>query len=408
MKKPNYSRLALAALVASLLPAQAALAQKLSDDKVRIGVLSDLSGVYEDTAGKGSVEAARMAIEDFGGKVLGKPIELVGGDHQNKADVGGVLARTWYERDGVDAIFDVNNTSVAVAVANQARERNKILLLTGTASVAMTNENCAPTSVHYVYDTYAMAKGAAQGMASRGPGKSWFVLGTDYAFGRAMTANITEFVNASGGKVVGTVYHPLNSSDFSSFILQAQTSKADVVALANAAGDTINAIKSASQFGLTQNQTLVPLLMFINDVHSLGLKLTQSMTFATGFYWDRTPETRAWSRRYFERMKKMPSMIQAGTYSAVTTYLKAVTAAGTDEGLAVAAKLKSLPINDFFATNGKIRADGRMIHDMYLAQVKKPEESQYPWDYYKIVANVPGDQAFQPLSQSKCSLVTKP
>lgn len=381
-----------------------AAAQKVSDGKVRIGVLSDMSTLYADTAGKGSAEAARMAIEDFGGKVLGTPIELVSGDHQNKPDIGASLARSWYDRDGVDAIFDVNNSSVAVAVGNLARERNKMLVLTGTASVAMTNEHCGPTSVHYVYDTYALANGAAQGMSSLGV-KSWYVIGTDYAFGKAMAANITEFVGASGGKVVGSVFHPLNASDFSSFLLQAQASKADAIALANATSDTVNTIKTARQFGITKNQVVVPLLMFINDVHALGLQEAQDMTFTSGFYWDRTPETRAWSRRYFERMKKMPSMIQAGTYSAVTTYLKAIQAAGTDDGATVAAKMKELPINDFFAKGGKIRVDGRMVHDMYLVQVKKPAESKYPWDYYKVVSTIPGDQAFQPLAQSKCSLV---
>ena len=283
---------------ASLLAPAAAQgsAGKLSDDKVRIAVLSDMSGLYADTAGKGSAEAARMAIEDFGGQVLGKPIELLMGDHQNKADIGASLARGWYDRDGVDAIVDLNNSAVAVAVGNLARERNKMLLLTGTASVAMTNEHCGPTSIHYVYDTYAMANGAAQGMLGRGA-KSWFVVGTDYAFGKAMAANITEFVTSSGGKVLGSVFHPLNASDFSSFMLQAQSSKADAIALANATSDTVNSIKSAREFGITKNQAVVPLLMFINDVHSLGLKEAQDMTFATAFYWDRTPETRAWSRR---------------------------------------------------------------------------------------------------------------
>ncbi|MBI5257801.1 MAG: ABC transporter substrate-binding protein [Burkholderiales bacterium] len=399
-------RMALAA-TAALLATLPAVAQKVSDDKLRIGVLTDLSGLYSDTAGKGSAEAAKMAIEDFGGKVLGKPIELVTGDHQNKADIGGSLARTWYDRDGVDAIFDVNNSAVAVAVANLARERSKMLVMTGTASVAMTNEHCGPTSVHYVYDTYALANGAAHGMAGRGI-KSWYVVATDYAFGKALAANITEFAGAIGGKVIGTTYHPLNASDFSSFMLQAQSSKADAIALANATSDTVNAIKTARQFGIHKNQAVVPLLMFINDVHALGLQEAQDMTFASGFYWDRTPETRAWSRRYFERMKKMPSMIQAGTYSAVTSYLKAVAAAGTDEGGAVAAKMKALPIKDFFAQNGRVRADGRMVHDMYLVQVKKPAESNHPWDYYKVLATIPGDKAFQPLAKSKCPLITKP
>lgn len=381
-----------------------AMAQKFTDEKVRIAVLSDMSTLYADTAGKGSVEAARMAIEDFGSKVLGKSIELVSGDHQNKADIGATLARAWYDRDGVDAIFDINNSSVAVAVGNLARERNKMVILTGTASISMTNENCGPTSVHYVYDTYALANVAAKGMASKGA-KNWYVIGTDYAFGKAMAASLTEFVEASGGKVVGSVFHPLNNNDFSSYLLQAQASKADTIGLANATSDTVNTIKTARQFGITEKQSVVPMLMFINDVHALGLQEGQGMKFASGFYWDRTPESRTWSHRYFQRMKKMPSMIQAGTYSAVTTYLKAIQAAGTDDGATVSAKMKELPINDFFAQGGKIRADGRMVHDMYLVQVKKPADSKYPWDYYNVISTIPGDQAFQPLSKSKCSLV---
>ena len=390
------------ALAASALPG--AWAQSL-DGKIKIGVLSDMSGLYADTAGAGSVEAARMAIADFGGQVLGKPIELVTADHQNKADIGATAARGWFDRDGVDAIVDINNSSVAGALINLARERNKVLLMTGTASVGITNEQCSPTGVHYVYDTYAMANGAINGVMAQGK-KDWYVVAVDYAFGKAMANSVNEFVTEGGGKVVGTVYHPLNASDFSSFLLQAQSSKASVIALANATSDTVNSIKTAQQFGISPKQTIVPQLMFINDVHALGLNLGQGMVLATAFYWDRTPETRTWSRRYFEKMKKMPSMIQAGGYSAVMHYLKAVQAAGTDDGAKVAAKMKELPINDFFAQGGKIRADGRMVHDMYLVQIKKPSESKSPWDYYHVLATIPGDQAFQPLSKSKCPLVT--
>ena len=390
------------ALAASALPS--AWAQSL-DGKIKIGVLSDMSGLYADTAGAGSVEAARMAIADFGGQVLGKPIELVTADHQNKADIGATAARGWFDRDGVDAIVDINNSSVAGALINLARERNKVLLMTGTASVGITNEQCSPTGVHYVYDTYAMANGAIKGVMAQGK-KDWYVVAVDYAFGKAMANSVNEFVTEGGGKVVGTVYHPLNASDFSSFLLQAQSSKASVIALANATSDTVNSIKTAQQFGISPKQTIVPQLMFINDVHALGLNLGQGMVLATAFYWDRTPETRTWSRRYFEKMKKMPSMIQAGGYSAVMHYLKAVQAAGTDDGAKVAAKMKELPINDFFAQGGKIRADGRMVHDMYLVQIKKPSESKSPWDYYHVLATIPGDQAFQPLSKSKCPLVT--
>ena len=392
------------AICASSAAVTPAIAQRVSDDRVRIGVLSDMSGQNSDGSGKGSVEAARMAIEDFGGKVLGKPIELVSGDHQNKADVGATLARIWFDHDGVDAVVDVNNSAVAIAVVNVARERNRVVLLTGPGSTAMTNEHCAETSIHYVYDTYAVAKAVVTGVLKQGK-MDWYVVAVDYAFGKALAAAVEQFVNEGGGTIVGQVRHPINTTDFAPFMLQAQASKASVIALANATGDTINAIKTASQFGITANQTIVPQLLFINDVHAMGLPLAQGMIIATAFYWDRTPESRAWSRRYFERMKKMPSMIQAGAYSAVLSYLKAIDAAGTDDGRAVAAKLKELPINDFFARGGKVRTDGRMVHDMYLVQVKNPKESSYPWDYYKVLATIPGDQAFQPLEKSTCPLV---
>ena len=376
----------------------------VSDDVVRIGVLSDMSGLYADTAGRGSVESARMAVQDFGGKVLGKKIEVVWADHQNKADIGSTRAREWFDREGVDLIVDINNTSVAVAVNNLARERNKLVINTGGASDILTNEHCAPTAIHYTYDSYALANGAVHGILAQGK-KDWFIVGVDYAFGKAMTSNLTEFVQAGGGKIVGSTFHPLNASDFSSFLLQAQASKAPVIALANATADTVNTIKAANEFGITRKQTMVPSLMFINDIHALGLKHGQGMVFATGFYWDRTDETRQWARRFFEKMKKMPSMIHAGAYSAVTQYLKAVQAAGTDDGLAVARRLKGEPLKDFFAQNGRVREDGRMVHDMFLVEVKKPDESRYPWDYYKVLSTIPGDQAFRPLSKSACKLV---
>ena len=378
-----------------------AQAQKISDDVVRIGVLSDMSGLYADTAGRGSIESARMAVEDFGGSVLGKKIEVVWADHQNKADVGATHARTWFDRDGVDLIINLNNTSVAVAVNNLARERSKLVMNTGGASDILTNEHCAPTAIHYTYDSYALAKGAADGILAQGK-KDWFILGVDYAFGKAMAANLTEFVQAGGGRIVGSTFHPLNASDFSSFLLQAQGSKAPVIALANATSDTVNAIKAANEFGITKSQTIVPSLMFINDIHALGLKHGQGMVFTTGFYWDRNDETRAWARRFFGKMKKMPSMIQAGDYSAVTQYLKAVQAAGTDDAQAVVKQLQGMKLSDMFAQNGRLREDGRMVHDMFLVQVKKPAESNYPWDYYKVLTTISGDQAFKPLSKSTC------
>lgn len=399
------------AVVAALLTAMIAgptLAQtpasKVTDDKVRIGVLTDLSGPYSETAGPGSVEGARMAIEDFGGKVLGKPIELVSGDHQNKPDIGVSLARRWYERDGVDAIFDVNNTSIALAINKMVETNGKIIASTGAGSIALTNEGCAHNAFHWVFDTYALANGAAEGMTRKG-GKTWYIVGVDYTFGKQMAADATASVGALGGKVLGSTYHPLNASDLSSFLLQAQASKADNIALANAGADAVNSVKTAQQFGIMKNQRVVPMLMLINDVHSIGLKDAQGTMFLEGFYWNRTPATREWSRRYFGKMKKMPSMVHAGTYSAVMHYLKAIQAAGTDDGKVVAAQMRKMPVKDFFAENGKIRDDGRMVHDMYLVQVKTPEESKEPWDYYNVVATIPGDRAFQPLSRSKCSLV---
>ena len=381
-----------------------AQAQKISDDVVRIGVLSDMSGLYADTAGRGSVEAAKRALEDFGGQVLGKKVEIVWADHQNKADVGATHARTWFDRDGVDLIVNLNNTAVAIAVNNLAREKNKLVMNTGGASDILTNEHCAPTAIHYTYDSYALANGAVRGMLAQGK-KEWFILGVDYAFGKAMSANLTEFVQAGGGKVVGSSYHPLNASDFSSFLLQAQGSKAPVIVLANATSDTVNTIKAANEFGITKGQTIVPSIMFINDIHALGLKHGQGMVFTTGFYWDRNDDTPAWARRFFGKMKKMPSMVHAGDYSAVTQYLKAVQAAGSDDAQTVVRQLRAMPLKDMFAQNGKLREDGRMVHDMFLVEVKKPAESQYPWDYYRVLATIPGDQAFKPLSKSTCKFI---
>ena len=403
----SLPRLLLATLAAGgALCGGAAQAQKISNDVVRIGVLSDMSGLYADTAGRGSVEAAKMAVADFGGQVLGKRIEVVFADHQNKADIGATHARTWFDRDGVDLIIDINNTAVAVAVNNLARERNKLVINTGGASDILTNEHCAPTAIHYTYDTYSLANGSVRGILNQGK-KDWFILGVDYAFGKAMAANVTESLQEGGGTVVGSIFHPLNASDFSSFLLQAQASKASVINLANATSDTVNTIKAAHEFGVAPKQMLVPNLLFINDVHALGLRYGQGMVLTSGFYWDRTEETRKWSRRFFEKMKKMPSMIHAGAYSAVTNYLKAVQASKSDDGATVASQLKQMPIEDFFAQNGKVREDGRMVHDMYLVQIKKPAESQYPWDYYKVLNTIPGDQAFRPLSKSTCSLVKK-
>lgn len=387
--------------------AQKAAAPKLSGDMVKIGVLTDMSGVYSDLGGQGSVTAAQMAIEDF--RTQAKPswkIELVYADHQNKADVGSNKVREWYDTQGVDMVTDVLNSAVALAVSKVTQEKNRILIDTGAASTRLTNEDCSPNTVHYVYDTYALANGPGKAITKQGK-DSWFFLTADYAFGHSLEKDTSDAVKANGGKVLGSVRHPLNASDFSSFLLQAQSSKAKVVGLANAGGDTINSIKAANEFGLTKSQTIVGLLTTIIDIHALGLPTTQGMMFTEGFYWNLNNETREWSRRFFGKHKKMPSMLHAGTYSAVMTYLKAVQATGTDDATTVMKKMKATPINDFFAKNGKIREDGRMEHDMYLVEVKKPAESKEPWDYYNIKAVIPGSEAFQPMSLSRCPLVKK-
>jgi branched-chain amino acid transport system substrate-binding protein len=365
-----------------------------------------MSGLYADIAGPGSVEAAKMAVQDFGGKVLGKPIEVLSADHQNKPDVGANKAREWYDTQGVDMIVDVPTSSVALAVAKVSAEKKRVFINSTGATTRLTNEDCTPYTVHYSYDTYALANGTGKAIVQQG-GKSWFFLTADYAFGHSLEADTTAVVKANGGEVKGAVRHPLNASDFSSFLLQAQASKAQIVGLANAGGDTINSVKAANEFGLTKNQTLAGLLMFISDVHSLGLQTAQGMMLTDAWYWDLNEETRKFGRRFFEKMKRMPSFAQAGVYSGVLTYLKAVQAAGTDDADKVMVELKKLKINDMFAKNGYIRQDGRMVHDMYLMQVKKPSESKYPWDYYNVKAIIPAEQAFQPLSKSTCPLIKK-
>jgi branched-chain amino acid transport system substrate-binding protein len=379
---------------------------ELSDNVLKIGVLNDQSGTYSDLSGKGSVEAVKMAVEDFGGKVLGKPIEVVSADHQNKPDIGASIVNEWIDVGKVDMVIDLPTTSVCLAVQEICKNKNRIDIISTGASVILTNKNCSPTGFHWTYDNYALAKGTGLAMVKDG-GTTWFFITADYAFGHDLEKTTSEAVIKAGGKVLGSVSHPFPNNDFSSFLLQAQASGAKVIGLANAGGDTINAIKQASEFGITPKQSLAGLLMFITDVHSLGLKTTQNMYLTTGFYWDRNDETRAWSKRFFEKKNRMPTMVQAGDYSAIYHYLKAVKAAGTDDTKAVMAKMKATPVNDFFAKNGKIRDDGRMVHDMYLAQVKTPGESKYAWDYYNIRQVIPGDQAFLPLSKSKCPLVKK-
>lgn len=391
-------------LVFALLFAPTAYGQ-ISGDVVKIGVLTDMAGVYSDISGEGSVVAARMAVEDFGGTVAGKPIVLLSADHQNKADIAATKAREWIDVDGVDMIGDLVTSSVAIAVYEVGRQKNRVTIVSGAATSRLTNELCSPVGLHWVYDTYALAVGTAKALLQEG-GDSWFFLTVDYAYGHSLEADVTRVVEAGGGKVLGSIRHPFPTADFSSFLLQAQASGAEIIGLANAGQDTITSIKQAREFGITQaGQRLAGLLVFLSDVHALGREAAQGLLLTTGFYWDLDEETRAWSRRFFARVGRMPTMVQAGVYSSTLHYLRAVEAAGSDEAGAVVAKMKELPVRDFFAKNGYVRTDGRMVHDMYLAEVKNPEEASGPWDYYTIRRTIPGEQAFRPLSESQCPLV---
>jgi branched-chain amino acid transport system substrate-binding protein len=378
---------------------------QISDDVVKIGVLTDLSSWGRDNSGPGSVVAAQMAVEEFGPTVLGKKIEIVSADHQMKTDVGVQIAREWFDKDKVDAIADIPNSGIAIAIHNLARERNKIALLSGPGASSLTNELCSPNTVHFSYDTYALSKVTTSAVMNEG-GKSWFFVTADYAFGHQLEKDATEFINKLGGKVLGSVRHPTNTADFSSFILQAQSSKADVVAFANAGQDTDNAIKQSGEFGLVQGgQKLVGLLMFDTDVHAVGLKAAQGTYMTTASYWNMDDKTRAWSKKFYARTNVMPTMIHTGVYGSVLHYLKAIKAAGTDDPAKVMAKMRELPIDDVFVHGGKLRKDGRVIRDMYLARVKKPSESKEPWDYLDIVKTIKGEDAFRPVSESKCPLL---
>ena len=378
-------------------------AAQISGDVVRIGLITDLSGVYIDIDGQGGVEAIKMAIADFGGSVNGKKIELITADHQNKADIAASKAREWFDQQGVDMLIGGTNSGTSLAMAKVAGEKKKTFIAVGGATARLTNEECTPYTIHYAYDTVALAKGTGSAIVKNG-GKSWYFLTADYAFGASLEKDTSDIVKANGGTVVGSVKHPLGASDFSSFMLQAQASKAQILGLANAGGDTINSIKAANEFGINKTMKLAGLLMFINDVHALTLQVTQGMYLTDGWYWDMNQETRDWSKRYFAKMKRMPSMLQAADYSATTQYLNAVKASGTDDPDKVIAQMHKTKINDFFAKNGTIRPDGRMVHDMYLMEVKKPSESKYPWDYYKVVQTIPGEQAWTTKAESKCAL----
>jgi len=379
-------------------------AQTISDDVVKIGVLTDMSSLYADATGKGSVAAVQMAVADYGGKVKGKAVEVVYADHQNKPDVGVSIARNWYDNEKVDAIFDVPTSSVALPISALTREKNKININSGGGSSDITGRACSPNTVHWTYDTYALSNVAGKAMVKAGE-DTWFFVTADYAFGQALERDAAAVVTSNGGKVLGDVRAPLNSSDFSSFLLQAQASKAKVIGLANAGGDTTNALKQAAEFGIMPGQKMTALLMEITDVHALGAKATQGLIVTDAFYWDRDDESRAFSKRFYDKVGHMPTMIQAGLYSATMHYLKAIEAIGTDEAPKVMEQMRKMPINDFFAKNGKIRIDGRMVHDMYLFEVKRPEESKGEWDLYKLIATVPGDEAFRPLDKGGRPLV---
>jgi branched-chain amino acid transport system substrate-binding protein len=394
-------------LVASMvigLGAAGAYAQSNSGP-VRIGMITDMSSLYADIDGPAGTEMVKWAVQDFGGKVLGRPIEVLTADHQNKADVASSKAREWMDKDNLAMLVGGTNSGTALAMSKVAAEKKRPFLAVGPGSARLTNEDCTPFTVHYAYDTVSLAKVAGTALIKAGY-KSWFFLTADYAFGQSLENDAAAVVKANGGTVVGSVKHPLNASDFSSFLLQAQASKAQILAMANAGGDFTNAMKAAKEFGITKTMKVAGLLVFINDVHSLGLSNTEGLQLADSWYWNQDDASRKFAKRFFDKYKRMPSSLQAADYSVTTNYLKAVQAAGTTEGDKVMTALKSMKINDFY-NKGQIRADGRMIHDMYLFQVKSPKESTTPWDYYKVIAKVPGDQAFTPIAQSKCSLIKK-
>jgi len=405
MLKKLFAGTATVALTAGVLTG-AAQAQ-ISGDVVKIGVLTDKSGLYADVAGEGAVVAAQMAVEEFGGKAAGKPVQVISADHQNKADISSNIARQWFDTDGVDAIADLVTSSTALAVQEVARDKGKVTLVSGAATSRLTGDACSPTGFHWAYDTYALAVGTGRAVVRNG-GKSWFFITADYAFGHSLEADVTREVKALGGEIKGSVRHPLNSSDFSSYLLQAQGSGAQVIGLANAGTDTTNSIKQAAEFGITQaGQSLAGLLLFISDVDALGLQTAQGLVLTTGFYWDLDDETRAWSAKYEQKTGKKPTMVQAGVYSSVLHYLKAIDAAGTDDGLKVANKMKELPVKDMFARNAKLLPNGRLAHDMYLAKVKQPSQSKGRWDYYDIVTTIPAAEAYQKPEESGCPFTKK-
>jgi branched-chain amino acid transport system substrate-binding protein len=409
MKRFPYGKIGLAATVAAIaFPTGAQEAgARISDGIVRIGVLTDISGPFMDNVGRGSIVATEIAIDEFAGKVLGYPIQMVSADHQNKADVGATRVREWFDRDKVDVVTELGNSSVALAAMRIAETKRRMTIVTGAGAVRISNEDCTPTNLQWVYDTYALAKVGTQSIVRKGA-KNWYYLTADYAFGHSLENDGKQFIEAAGGKVLGSSRYPFPASDFSSFILKAQASKANAVAIATAGLDLQNAIKQGKEFGFVERgQQVVAMLMSIVDVNSIGLKDASGMMFAESFYWNIDDSSRKFARKFFEKTKRMPTALQAGQYSATLNYLRAIEKAKSDDVADVMKQLKSMPIQDAFAKNGKVRDDGKMVHDMYLVQVKKPQESKAPWDYYSVVETVPGDKAFQPLSESKCPLVKK-
>ncbi|MFL1407182.1 ABC transporter substrate-binding protein [Marinobacter sp. M1N3S26] len=401
--KTGITTVAAAAAVSLPMAASA----ELSDDVLKIGVLSDMSGVYKTLEGPGAVVAAEMAVEDFGGSIMGTPIEIVSADHQNKADIAASTAREWIDDDEVDMLTALDNSSVALAVQGLASERKVITMNTGAGTTALTEEQCTPYGIHYVYDTHALPVGTATAMVKNG-GEKWFFLTADYAFGHSLRDNTGAVVKELGGEVVGSIEHPLSTNDFSSYLLQAQSSGAEVIGLANAGQDTVNAIKQANQFQIVQGgQKLAGMLVFITDVHSMGLDIAQGLQFTTAFVWNQDEEALEWSNRFYERHGAMPTMVQAGVYSAVSNYLKAVDDVGTDDSDAVRAKLGEMELNDFFVKNGKIAPNGSMLHDMFLVEVKSPDESESEWDLLEVVSRIPADQAYITMEETKCSLVNQ-
>ena len=393
----NKKLTALALAIGALTLVTAAQAQ----EKVKIGFFTDMSSLYSDVEGKGGVTAIQMAIDDFGGKVLGQPIELMSADHQNKPDIAASKAREWIDTQGVTLLFGGTNSGTALAMAKVAQEKKRVYINNGAGTSALTNEQCSPYTIHYAYDTVALAKGTGGAVVDQG-GKSWFFLTADYAFGQALEADTTAIVKAKGGTVLGSVRHPLNASDFSSFLLQAQNSKAQVLGLANAGGDTINSIKAAKEFGINKTMKIAGLLVFLSDIHSLGLKNTEGLLHTTSFYWDLNDKTRAWSKKFFDKTKRMPTDVQAADYSFTMNYLKAIEAAKTTDADKVMAQLKNTKIDDFYG-KGQIRADGQYIHDMLLVQAKSPAESKQPWDYLKVIKVMPGEQVFTTKAETKCA-----